>query len=292
MARKPGTGSANTASGDPGTFYVGDVGWNTWEEVDVVRTPGANYGWPCFEGPGAAPAYPSASPSHHGCGTLSTPQNPAPASGPLVTFNHQQASLSTPPGTRGGVVAGGVFHDGPGYPAPYQGGYFFGDYTRNWIKVLKTDADDQVVALLDFATAADGPVSFATDPVSGDLYYVAIYTGEVRRIRYTGVTAVPPGSPSSLALSAPVPNPTRGATSMSLELSSPARVRFAVFDLAGRTLWQAPDRDLPAGRHALLWPGLGPDGRTVAAGIYLARVEADGREWTRRIAVLPGAVRP
>jgi glucose/arabinose dehydrogenase/endonuclease YncB( thermonuclease family) len=29
--------------------YIGDVGWNNYEEVDVA-TAGANFGWPCYEG--------------------------------------------------------------------------------------------------------------------------------------------------------------------------------------------------------------------------------------------------
>lgn len=34
---------------DTGTLYVGDVGEQTWEEVNVVL-PGHTYGWPCYEG--------------------------------------------------------------------------------------------------------------------------------------------------------------------------------------------------------------------------------------------------
>ena len=38
----------------PGTneVWVGDTGWNTWEEVDVVPDMSTvrNYGWPCYEG--------------------------------------------------------------------------------------------------------------------------------------------------------------------------------------------------------------------------------------------------
>jgi glucose/arabinose dehydrogenase len=286
ITRRPGTGSSNPANGDPGTLYIGEVGWNTWEEVDVARAPGENFGWPCFEGPNPDSSYQAASPAHHGCGTLGTPANPALATGPLAAFHHVEPALSLPPGSRGRVIGGGVFHTGPGYPAPYQGGYFFGDYLRNWIKVMKTDANDRLVQLLDFATAADGPVSFATDPVSGDVYYVAIATGEVRRIRYTSVVAAPPAPSEPLALSAPAPNPSRGAAVLSLDLASPARVGFAVFDVAGHEVWRASDRDLPAGRHALLWPGFGPAGRAVTTGIYLVRVQAGGREWTRRLAVI------
>lgn len=286
ITRRPGTGLSDPSAGNPGTLYIGEVGWNAWEEVDVVRSPGLNFGWPCFEGPDPEPDYQAASPAHHGCGTIGTTENPAPATGPLAAFHHVQPSFSLPLGTRGRVIGGGVFNDGPGYPQPYRGGYFFGDYMRNWIKVLKTDADDQLVALHDFATAADGPVCFATHPLNGDVYYVAIATGQVHRIRYTSVAAAPPTDASPIALAPPSPNPTRGATALSLELPSPGLVRFAIVDVAGHEVWRAPDRDLPAGRHALLWPGLGGSGRPVAAGIYVADVEAGGRRWTRRIAVL------
>ncbi len=47
---RPGTGNSNAGAADPGTLYVGDVGWYTWEEMSVVRTGGANLGWPAYEG--------------------------------------------------------------------------------------------------------------------------------------------------------------------------------------------------------------------------------------------------
>lgn len=50
MTLKPGTGSTNMADGNPGVLYLGDVGWNVWEELDVVNKPGMNFGWPTFEG--------------------------------------------------------------------------------------------------------------------------------------------------------------------------------------------------------------------------------------------------
>jgi glucose/arabinose dehydrogenase len=50
MAIRPGTGSSNPADGNPGVLYVGDVGWTASEEINVVRKPGMNFGWPLFEG--------------------------------------------------------------------------------------------------------------------------------------------------------------------------------------------------------------------------------------------------
>ena len=50
MSMKPGTGSHNPADGNPGTFYVGEVGYFSWEELNVVDKPGQNFGWPIYEG--------------------------------------------------------------------------------------------------------------------------------------------------------------------------------------------------------------------------------------------------
>lgn len=50
MTHKPGSGSTNPADGDPGTFFVGDVGWTAWEELNVCSEGGMNFGWPLFEG--------------------------------------------------------------------------------------------------------------------------------------------------------------------------------------------------------------------------------------------------
>src|SRR5918998_393637 len=45
----------------PGTseIWFGDVGWNTWEEVNRIPdgTTIRNYGWPCYEGDARMPAY-------------------------------------------------------------------------------------------------------------------------------------------------------------------------------------------------------------------------------------------
>lgn len=44
------SGSHDPADGDPGTILIGDVGWYTYEELNVADGPGLNFGWPVFEG--------------------------------------------------------------------------------------------------------------------------------------------------------------------------------------------------------------------------------------------------
>ncbi len=47
---KPGQGSNNPSEGHIGDILIGDVGFGTWEEFNVAKQPGMNFGWPLFEG--------------------------------------------------------------------------------------------------------------------------------------------------------------------------------------------------------------------------------------------------
>ncbi len=50
MTFRKGSGSTDPSEGRPGTLYIGDVGWNQWEEINVCYEGGMNFGWPLFEG--------------------------------------------------------------------------------------------------------------------------------------------------------------------------------------------------------------------------------------------------
>jgi glucose/arabinose dehydrogenase len=54
---KPNTGSTNPATGDLGELYVGDVGWDKYEELNVIKAKATNCGWPIFEGITAQSGY-------------------------------------------------------------------------------------------------------------------------------------------------------------------------------------------------------------------------------------------
>lgn len=195
---RPGTGSSNPADGDPGTLYLGDVGWNTWEALKVAATGGLNLGWPCEEGPFSQPDYAAVDSTAAGntnvlCDAQPSAENPLAGTftPPTLWWVHPVPSGpytpddSNPVGWVGNSVTGGVFYEGTTYPAPYAGSYFIGDFATNWIRAVQVDANDNVVGISDFITAADGPVDIEVDPISGDLYYVALHANEVRRIRFT-----------------------------------------------------------------------------------------------------------
>jgi len=50
-----------------------------------------------------------------------------------------------------------------------------------------------------------------------------------------------------------------------------------VYDVAGRLVRIVADEERPAGRTELAWDGADGNGRPVAAGVYLVRVEAGNR---------------
>ena len=57
ISLKPGTGESDPTAGNPGTFYVGDVGWQFWEDINICNSPGMNFGWPVYQGYDLDPNY-------------------------------------------------------------------------------------------------------------------------------------------------------------------------------------------------------------------------------------------
>ncbi|MEX2246813.1 MAG: PQQ-dependent sugar dehydrogenase [Dehalococcoidia bacterium] len=151
------------------TIYLGDVGWDNWEEQNII-IGGDNLGWPCYEGDlqqAGYAAYPQC-------------QDLYAAGG--VTFGGEV--YDHPPGA---AAVGGAFTLVNGYTSQFHNTYFYGDWARNQISILKVDASDQVIpgSVDVFTNAADGPVQLERGP-DGDIYYLSINTGQLRHIRFVG----------------------------------------------------------------------------------------------------------
>jgi glucose/arabinose dehydrogenase len=120
----------------PGTseIWVGDVGWEAWEEINRIRVPTAgvaNFGWPCFEGDGRQSGYDAANLTI--CENLYT-QGPAAIVPPVLAYNHSDRVVSgesCPPGSSS--ISGLAFYSGGNYPGAYNGALFFSDYSRECI---------------------------------------------------------------------------------------------------------------------------------------------------------------
>ncbi|GHG38776.1 MULTISPECIES: PQQ-dependent sugar dehydrogenase [Amycolatopsis] len=153
----------------------GDVGWGSWEELDVVQR-GANQGWPCWEGNHQTPGYSSLP------GCAGVPNQP-----PLFELPHGDGVMT------GNSITGGIVYSGSSYPAAYRGGYFFGDYVSNRIWTLRYDDQGKLAQAPENPPAFDGvggPVKFAAAP-NGDIVYADIVSGTLRRLAYTAGNTAP-----------------------------------------------------------------------------------------------------
>jgi photosystem II stability/assembly factor-like uncharacterized protein len=97
-----------------------------------------------------------------------------------------------------------------------------------------------------------------------------------------------PVSPSVLAslnFAAPSPNPSRGPVTFSFALPRESAARLTVHDVAGRvvrTLWNGP----ADGDRTVVWDRRDDAGQALAAGVYFARLEAEGAIATKSITLL------
>ncbi|HET9613819.1 MAG TPA: PQQ-dependent sugar dehydrogenase [Candidatus Limnocylindrales bacterium] len=193
----------------PGTndLYIGDVGYETWEEVDRLPNPKAaptNFGWPCHEGPAKDTYYTSVSLN------LCTSLADSAVTNPLYDYQqagHMATGDGCPPTTNPSAsasVSGLAFADGAPYPAPYDGALFVADYARNCIVILP-DRGDGVpsTTAMPFESAAAAPVMLTQDP-DGNIAYVDFTGGTIHRIRYAApvakFTATPSAGPDPLTV--------------------------------------------------------------------------------------------
>ena len=165
-------------------LWIGDVGWNDWEEIDRSTTIASvqNYGWPCFEGAATQSGYQSA--GLNLCATLAA----GAVISPFYAYNHaaQVVAGETCP-TGSSSITGLAFYTGGSYPSAYNGALFFADHSRNciWVMYPGSGGLPDPSQRATFVAPAAGPVDLEIGP-GGDLFYVDYDGGTIRRIQYTG----------------------------------------------------------------------------------------------------------
>lgn len=78
-----------------------------------------------------------------------------------------------------------------------------------------------------------------------------------------------------------MPNPSRGQAAFRFTLPVASEVELEIVDVRGGRVWHQPRQSYAAGDHALAWDGTTTDGRSTPAGVYFARVRAQGEAQTR-----------
>jgi hypothetical protein len=100
----------------------------------------------------------------------------------------------------------------------------------------------------------------------------------------TGVD--PTAAPAVTRLEQNRPNPFRPGTEIPYRLAAEGTARLAIYDPNGRLVRVISSGRESAGPHVARWDGKDARGRTVASGVYLLRLEAEGAQLTRRMLLL------
>jgi len=97
----------------------------------------------------------------------------------------------------------------------------------------------------------------------------------------TGVdeTELPP-TPSRMRIA---PNPFNPRTTVAFSLDESSFTTLGVYDARGRHLAHLFEGVLEAGEHRVAWDGCGQHGRRLAAGLYVMRLETNGKVDCRRV---------
>lgn len=181
---------------DSGEIFIGDVGWNSWEELNIGG--GKNFGWPCYEGNLRQPAFENLEPTRERC--LEVYEN-ATTTEPAYFYHRPKT---------GGSLILGEFASSDSYPARYRGTLFFGDYNDRWLRTLEPDLEGGWAAR-PFGFSVAALVHMVEGP-DGNLYFVAIDSGTIHRLVYNGENNPPEASVDA--------SPESGAPPLDVQFSS------------------------------------------------------------------------
>jgi uncharacterized repeat protein (TIGR01451 family) len=237
----------------PGTgeVWIGDVGQDTWEEIDRVTSTASmvNFGWPCYEGNNPMPGFQAA--GLNACAPLYA--TPSSVVSPYYTYNHANHvvtgdNCST---SNGSVISAISFYAGGSYPAAYNGALFFGDHSRTCIWAMMPGANGlpDPSNIQTFDSPAGFPVDLEAGP-NGDLFYVDFDEGTIHRLSYQSSTC------STGSFHVDYFNNTTLTGSPAL-----SRCELGIDDSWGSG---SPDPSVTAGHFSARWDG----NFTFAAGTY------------------------
>jgi glucose/arabinose dehydrogenase len=242
-----------------GRLWVGDVGLDTWEEIDLIKK-GRNYGWPRMEG--TMCIYPPV------CDTTGLNIDL-----PFYEYPHTSEY--------GGAITGGYVYRGTRLPA-LHGWYVYADYTASEMFALLWDGVNPPVNKMLYAEPLPPffrPTDFCEDK-DRELFFPGYNVGRIFQLVQI---------PSAAGETRPVtpllsvhPNPFAGEAR--IRYTSPSAADLEVYDVRGRLVWRAAGKVRGSGEAT--WDGKDLAGHASASGVYFVRLTGDGGAVAARRLVL------
>ena len=141
-----------------GQMVVGDVGQNTWEEINLVSA-GANFGWPYAEGVCPGPG-------------VCQPQSDGKTN-PIHAYKHE--------GRGGSSITSVLVYEGDAFGDRYENAVFFADFNKGWMKVVNCNAGYTSCGAARTFIPAAGPTTRLAQGPDGSIYQLTI-DGKLWRI--------------------------------------------------------------------------------------------------------------
>lgn len=141
-----------------GEFYVGDIGWIKYDEVDIVKK-GGNLGWSLKEGPYCL--------AEGTCG--------APIEEPMAYMANGGG-----PGMAKCVIGGQIYRGDPA--SPFYGVYLFGDYTLKKLFALKKPATGTATVKEYPLVTPQEPIAFTVDRMNN--IYMVGFSGTIYKLEH------------------------------------------------------------------------------------------------------------
>jgi glucose/arabinose dehydrogenase len=248
-------------SQDPvtGIIYIGDVGQDTWEEVDIMQN-GGNYGWRIMEG------------DH----CYNPPVN-CDSTGlimPIKNYPHSGNGCS---------ITGGYVYRGTRVPS-LVGSYIYGDYCSCNIWRLKyvggvVTIDEMVIPA---ALPSTSLSSFGVDQ-NNELYVCKVsLPGAIYRFKTDPIGIQNNGTVvDGFSLQQNYPNPFNPSTEIKFTLGKQDFVNISIYDPNGKLVETLVNSVKQAGAYSVTWNASG-----ISSGVYFYRLSAGDFTETKKMLMI------
>ncbi|RPI01099.1 MAG: T9SS C-terminal target domain-containing protein [Ignavibacteriae bacterium] len=230
-----------------GLLWLGDVGQDTREEVDIVIN-GGNYGWRLKEG--------------FICNPVVNPacQDTAGLLPPVWDYPNLSGAGND------GSITGGYVYRGSVISSLY-GKYIFADYVsgKTWALTYNGVPPQSVLPLSDesylistFGTDTEGNMYLCSYGSSGRIYKLTEQTAGASDIEL---------APAAYKLFQNYPNPFNPSTTIPFSLSTDGNVNLSIYNTIGEEITVLAEGYFRQGVHSSVWNAAG-----YASGVYIARL--------------------